>query len=70
MYEWKDSLLFDDINPSHLFLPWYSHCFTGALEATRYVKDTVFILQHLLQACIIVSRLWLIRGNLTVTVFI
>ena len=70
MYEWKDSLLFDDTNPSHSFLPWYSHCFTGALEVTHYVKDIVFISQHLLQASIIVSSLWLNRENLKGTVVI
>ena len=41
-----------------------------ALEAIHYVKDNVFILQHLLQASIIVSSLWLIRGNLKGTEFI
>ena len=64
MYKLKNSLLFDDTNPSHPFLLWYCHCFTGALEAIHYVKGTVFISQHLLQASIIVSSLWLIRGNL------
>ena len=32
MYKLKDSLLFDDTNPSHSFLLWYCHFFTGALE--------------------------------------
>ena len=41
----------------------------GALETIHYVKGTVFILQHLLQAFIIVSSLWLIRGNLKGTVY-
>ena len=70
MYKLKDSLLFDDTNSSHSFLLWYSHCFMGACNAIHYVKGTVFILQHLLQASIIVSSLWLIRGNLKGTVFI
>ena len=70
IYKLKDGLLFDDINSSHPFLLWYCHYFTGALEAIHYVKGTVFISQHLLQASIIVSSLWLIRENLDGTVFI
>ena len=70
MYKLKDSLLFDDINSSHPFLLWYCHYFMGALEAIHYVKSTVFISQHLLQASIIVGSLWLIPGNLKGTVFI
>ena len=50
------------------------HFFYGnviiSLEAIHYVKRTVFILQDLLQGSIIVSSLWLIRGNLKVTAFI
>ena len=61
MYEFKDSLLFDDIHSSHPFLLWYCPYFKGALEAIHDVKGTVFISQHLFQASIIVSSLWLIR---------
>ena len=32
MYKLKDGPLFDDINSSHLFLLWYCHYFTEALE--------------------------------------
>ena len=53
-----------DTNSNHSFLLWYCHCFKGALEAIHYVKGTVFISQHVLQGSIIVSSLWLIRGNL------
>ena len=70
MYKLKDSLLFDDTNSSHLFLLWYCHYFMGAFEAIHYFQGTVFISQHLLQVFIIVSSLWLIRGNLKGTVFI
>ena len=70
MYKLRDSLLFDDINSSHPFLLWYCHYFMGALEAIHYFKSTVFILQHLLEASIIVGSLWLIRENLKGTVFI
>ena len=62
--------LFDDTYFSHSFLLWYCHCFTGASKAIHYVKVTVFILRHLLQASIIVSSLRLIRGKLKGTVFI
>ena len=57
IYILKDGLLFDDINFSHTFFLWYCHYFKGALEAMHYVKGTVFISQHLLQASIIVSIL-------------
>ena len=42
----------------------------GALEAIYYIKDTVFISQHLLQTSVIASALWLIRENLKGVVFI
>ena len=61
VYKLKDSLLFDDIISSHPFLLWYCHYLTGALEAIHYVKGTVFILQHLLQASITVSSLVVLR---------
>ena len=70
IFKLKDSVLFHDTNSSHSFLLWFYHCFTGALEAIHDVKGIVFISQHLLQASIIVSSLWLIRGNLKGTVFI
>ena len=70
IYKLRDSLLFDDINSSHPFLLWYCHYFMGALEAIHYFKSTVFILQHLLEASIIVGSLWLIQENLKGTVFI
>ena len=70
MYKMKDSLLFDDISSSYLFLLCYCHYFTEALEAIHDVKGTVFISQHLLQPSIIVSSLWLFQENLKSTVFI
>ena len=70
MYILKDSLLFDKINSSHSFLLWYYHYFTGALEAIHYVKGTVFVSQHLLEASIKVSRQLLIGENVKSTVFI
>ena len=70
MYKFKDSPSFNETSTSHSFLLWYCHCFTVALEAIHYVKGTMFVSQHLLQASIKVSKLWLIRGNLKGTVFI
>ena len=52
----KGSMWYDDINSSHLFLLWYCHYFTGALEAIHYVKGTVFIWQQLLQPSTITNH--------------
>ena len=38
--------------------------FHGSTWSNSYVKDTVFVLQHLLQTLIITSGLWMIREKL------
>ena len=57
-------LLCYDIISSHPFFLWLESLFHGSAWGNPYVKDTVFISQHLLQPSIMTSSLWLIRENL------
>ena len=60
---WKKSVIWGHQFQPSIFSPVVS-LFQGSLLSNSYVKDTVFISQHLLQPSIITSCLWLIWENL------
>ena len=60
---WKKSVIWwHHFQPSICSMIW--SLFHGSTWSDPYVKDTVFISQHLLQQSIITSGLWLIREKL------